>query len=124
MNYLVEICRSFKAVQGLESPVRSSKGLSRVAHFDVALRVGIEFSEKQLDDKGRFVDTDAVESYVEKICVKLANDRWTNLFSFRPTFELVAEWAYEELKNDVAQISYVELENETLKVKTKYFYSD
>ncbi len=123
MAYTVEISKKFKARQGLKSPVLAARGLASSVPadgFEVILRVGIKFDEEQLTDRGWFVDTDAVETVLEEICKHLASDTWTKLFDFRPTFELVARWAYQELSPKILQLDYVEIENSTLKVKTIY----
>lgn len=123
MSYSLEITKKFKARQGLKSPVLAAKGLAPSAPadgFDVILRVGIVFEEGQLTERGWFVDTDAAETMMQEVRDHLASDTWTNLFDFRPTFELVARWAYGELKLKIGQLSYVELDNVTLGVNTRY----
>ncbi|WP_231914212.1 hypothetical protein [Rhodococcus sp. LB1] len=51
---------------------------------------------------------------------KLTGGVWAETFAFRPTFENVARWAYGELCSSVPQPSYVELDNETIGVTTRY----
>jgi hypothetical protein len=121
--YEIEVSQSFKANQGLKSPVRAAEGLAPIttgSNFEVVLRVGIQFQEDQLTARGWFVDTDAVEKQIEAIANYLAGTTWTELFEFRPTFELLAKWVYEKLSSDVPQLAYVELDNITLGVKTRY----
>lgn len=121
--YEVEICKSFKTLQGLASPVRNAKNLPRLAPkdgFNIELRVGIVFNHKQLNDRGWFVDTDALDNIIEAQAKYLSSDRWTELFSFRPTFELVTKWTYGQLKNEVDGLKYVELRNNTVGVITRY----
>lgn len=121
--YCVEISQSFIARQGLRSPVREADGLPPLvgeSGFSVEMRAGIEFAEGQLTSRGWFVDTDAVEKQIKQCADHLASDTWTGLFNFRPTFELVAKWAYEELSKTIPQLQYIELENKTITVKTRY----
>jgi 6-pyruvoyltetrahydropterin/6-carboxytetrahydropterin synthase len=118
--FCVEISKSFRASQGLASPVRASKGQPGIEGFSVVLRVGVEFADSQLNVRGWFVDTDAVEEVVAKTSQYLASDTWTVLFEFRPTFEAVAKWACERLRAEIPQLVYVELENKTLHVTTRY----
>lgn len=121
--YQVEVAQQFKANQGLKSPIREAQGLAPVAtgaKFDVMLRIGIRFGEDQLTARGWFVDTDAVEKQLGEVAAHLSRAAWTELFEFRPTFELVAQWAHEKLRPEIPQLAYVELENLTLSVKTRY----
>ena len=123
MNYVVELERSFRANQGLASPVRRAKGLAAAVPdggFSVVLRLGITFKESQLTSSGWFVDTDAVEDLLTAQCDLLASKKWTELFDFRPTFELVARQVFRELQADMPQLAYVELENTTLGVTTRF----
>jgi len=121
--YLVEIERLFTAVQGLPSPVRVQRGISPLVRgqgFDVALRVGVSFDDDQLSERGWFFDTDAAEEIIDSCCAHLSSDTWTGLFDFRPTFELVARHVFSRLVGGLAQLSYVELDNRTVGVKTRY----
>lgn len=121
--YYVEISQSFSARQGLKSPVRKADGLPALiteSGFDIRMSIGISFADDQLTSRGWFVDTDAVEKQVKQCVDYLASDTWTQLFDFRPTFELVAKWVYEELSKTIPQLQYVELENTTIAVKTQY----
>ncbi|MFB8003977.1 hypothetical protein [Nocardia sp. NPDC056000] len=59
--FKVEMRRRFDARQGLSSPVWRESGRTPVAVVSVMMRVGFAFSDTQLDDNGRFVDTDTLE---------------------------------------------------------------
>lgn len=121
--FTVEIAKQLHARQGLRSPVRAAKGLPGLvpqSGFSVIVRAGINFDDTQLNERGWFVDTDAVEAFIIEQCDYLAGNTWTELFEFRPTFEAVAKWLYEDLKAKVPQLNYIELENETINVKTRY----
>jgi hypothetical protein len=121
--YIVEVAQSFKARQGLGSPVRAADGLPPLdegAGFSVTLRAGIKFADSQLTDQGWYVDTDAVEKAVKRCAIHLSSAPWTQLFDYRPTFELVAKWVYGKLEPDIPKLYYVELDNTTLAVKTRY----
>jgi hypothetical protein len=119
--YHLEISQVFQANQGLKSPVRAAEGLQPLTtSFTVMINVGINFSDDQLTSRGWFVDTDAVERQLAHCADYLASDAWTQLFEFRPTFELVAKWTYDRLSKDIPQLQYVELDNKTIAVKTRY----
>jgi hypothetical protein len=118
--YLVEMERSFRAVQGLPSPVRARRGAPAAGAFDVVLRVGVAFGEEQLTGQGWFFDTDAADEVLDELSARLAGRPWTELFDFRPTFELVARHVHGELSGRLAPLSYVELGNRTLGVTTRY----
>ena len=121
--FQIEIKKKFNAYQGLKSPVRNAKGLSSLVDdngFSVTMTVGIQFEEAQLNERGWFVDTDAMDDVVDE-CVKyLASDKWTVLFEFRPTFELVAKWSFDNLAEKIPQLVYIELNNATIDVSTRY----
>lgn len=120
----VEISKSFHAKQGLSSPVRAEKGLPSLASedgFAVTLKVGIAFRDGQLNDRGWFVDTDAIDEIVGGYTEYLGSAVWTELFEVpRPTFELVAKQTYQTLQLKINQLAYVELYNETIDVRTRY----
>jgi hypothetical protein len=118
--YAVELERSFRAVQGLPSPVRAGRGDPPVDGFEVVLRAGVTFGEEQLTGRGWFFDTDAADEVLDELCARLAARPWTELFAFRPTFELVARHVFGELSARLAQLSYVELANRTMGVTTRY----
>jgi len=123
MTYLIELKREFKAKQGLESPIRRSKNLPSLQPSDgcsLVLKVGIEFNESQLGPRGWFVDTDSLEGFLDEICQRLSKNKWTEIFDFRPTFELVTKWVFEQLESNITQLQYIEIENQTLGSKTRY----
>lgn len=123
MAFVVEVERAFRAVQGLRSPVRARRGLSLISPakgIDVVLRVGIEFSDDQLTDEGRFFDTDVVAEHIQSCCDDLAERTWTELFDFPPTFELVARHVFDRLSGGIAGLAYVELRDKEFNVRTRY----
>jgi 6-pyruvoyl-tetrahydropterin synthase len=123
MTYLIDLQKEFKAKQGLASPIRREKNLQSLQPSDgysLILKAGIKFDESQLGPRGWFVDTDSLDEAIENICAKLSSDKWTSLFDFRPTFELVAKWAFEQLQPQIKQLEYIEINNQTLKTKTRY----
>lgn len=123
LMFTVEIRRTFSAVQGLPSPVRAANGLPPLEleqRFQVTLRVGFCFRADQLGDRGWFIDTDALDQTIDIHASRLAERVWTEMFSFRPTFENVAKWLSEALIDEVPQLAYVELDNETIGVATRY----
>ena len=123
MTYLIEMERAFTAVQGLPSPVRAQRGIAPLPsghRTDVVLRIGVSFADDQLTDRGWFFDTDAVEELIDACCADLASRTWTERFDFRPTFELVARYAFDRLSAGIAQLAYVELQNRTNGVTTRY----
>lgn len=123
MSYMLKVAKTFKATQGLPSPVRAEQKmppLQPAEGYDIQLTVGIVFADQQLTDQGWFVDSDAVEQRVKAVCDKLAGSKWTELFVFRPTFERVAQWAFEELLPQIPQLVVLILENKTLGVTIEY----
>ena len=53
MSFLVEVERSFRAVQGLPSPVRAARGLpARSGPVEILLRVAVAFDDDQLTERG------------------------------------------------------------------------
>lgn len=123
MKYIVEVEKSFRATQGLASPIRNSQGLRGLqpsAGYEVTLKVGVMFDEAQLTDRGWFVDTDAIDELLSSVVSRLQNKKWTTQFEFRPTFELVSKWAYAQLEPDVKQLHYVVLVNQTLGITVRY----
>jgi len=122
--FVVEVERRFKAVQGLPSPVRAGRGLPLIRAgegISAVLKVGVTFDEGQLTERGWFFDTDAAAEIVQRCCDDLGRRPWTDLFDFRPTFELVARHLYHELTDRIAQLAYVELRDETFGVATRYW---
>lgn len=122
-GFVVQVERRFTAVQGLPSPVRARRGLPLIAPgagIDVILRIGVAFTEEQLTGRGWFFDTDAAAEIVERYCADLGARPWTELFVFRPTFELVARHLYRQLADRIPQLTFVELRDETFGVTTRY----
>jgi hypothetical protein len=121
--FVVEVERRFKAVQGLPSPVRAGRGRSRIPAgegISVVLRIGVTFDDGQLTERGWFFDTDAAAEVMRQCCDELGRRPWTELFDFRPTFEMVARRLYRELTEQIAQLAYVELRDETFGTTTRY----
>lgn len=121
--YTQEFHKPFKAVQGLKSPIRNTKGLPSLLPkqgFDIILTIGITFTPSQLNDHGWFIDNDKVLEELDKMTTYLASKQWTKLFDFRPTFELVSRWIYHELEKNMPQMIYVSIDNLTLGVKTRF----
>jgi len=121
--FAVEVERRFKAVQGLPSPIRAERGLPLIPAGEgipVVLRIGVTFEDGQLTERGWLFDTDAAAEIVQRYCDDLGRRTWTELFDFRPTFELVARHLYHELTGHIAQLAYVELSDETFEVTTRY----
>jgi hypothetical protein len=116
MGYLVEVDRRFSVRQGL--PGSGSVRLEPGAAIDLTVTVGVAFDEDQLDDRGRFFDTDAAAELIDRACADLATRPWTELFDFRPTFELVARHLFETLA--IPQLAFVELRDETFGSRTRY----
>src|SRR3954470_2650357 len=108
MHYQLELRRSFTAKQGLKSPVLADQGKAPTAPaegFAVVLRVGVRFDESQLKSTGWFVDTDALDEYLDYYAAHLISDTWTELFDFRPTYELVARWVFQKLEPDITGLA-------------------
>ena len=124
MQYVIAIEKRCQVRQGLASPVRGKQGATPVVQFDVVVRAGVAFDESQLTGQGWFVDTDAAEMAVAEVALHLASAKWTELFDFRPTFELVARWAFRHLEPRIPQVAFVELNNITLNVCTCYSKSN
>lgn len=107
----------------MQSPVLlANKGdlLAADQLHDVSLTIGVKFSADQVNDQGWFVDTDRLDQQLEEIVLLLSSKKWTELFDFRPTFELVSKYAYEQLTSSINQLAYVELSSETFRSKTRY----
>jgi len=109
MSFVVEITKAGKARQ--EESAKS---------FELVVKVGVAFADKQLKKRGPFVDTDKLAELVAAHAAYLSSDAWSALFKFKPTYELVTKWLAEELKPHVKQLEYVELENKTLGIVTQY----
>jgi hypothetical protein len=121
MAYVVEVSQEFHAVQGLASPVRAARGLPPITGgVAVILRAGVAFEDEQLTARGWFFDTDAAAQILEACCARLAGQVWTELFDFRPTFELVARAIFRQLAEGIPQLAYVELRDDTFGTTTRY----
>ena len=123
MSFTIEVEHRIRVLQGLSSPVRARRGLHTIpAGEGISLLVtaGVEFGDEQLTALGRFVDTDAVAEELENCCAGLEGRPWTELFPFRPTFELVARQLFGELAARVTQLAFVALRDETFGVSTRY----
>jgi hypothetical protein len=123
MGFVVEVQRRITVVQGLPSPVRARRGLELIGSgAGVALTVtaGVEFGDDQLTARGWFFDTDAAAEDLELCCADLERHIWTELFDFRPTFELVARHLFGQLAARLPQLGFVELHDETFGIRTRY----
>lgn len=133
MSFVVEVVTGTKIKQGLLAPARGRpvKTVSKAADepkaisghhdsFEIVIKVGVMFTDKQLKKSGIYVDSDDLQLLLQKQADYLASATWTDLFDFRPTFENVSKWLCETLKKDIKQLEYVELENKTLGVTTQY----
>ncbi|MDJ0105586.1 6-carboxytetrahydropterin synthase, partial [Rhodococcus erythropolis] len=110
----------------LPAPVRDAKNLPPLMPaegFRVTMRVGFSFEDDQLGERGWFVDTDALDESVDRCAERLASGVWPEIFDFRPSFENVAKWSFTELASTIPQLTYVELDNETIGVATRYVRS-
>jgi 6-pyruvoyl-tetrahydropterin synthase len=120
MNYLVEIERTFRAVQGLASPIRARRGLAGIKQIEVTVKASVVFAEEQLTERGWFFDTDAAAEELKVCCTGLDARPWTEIFPFRPTFELVARHLYGRLEPRLPQLTAVEIRDRTFGVTTRY----
>ncbi|MEV0247079.1 6-carboxytetrahydropterin synthase [Nocardia sp. NPDC050712] len=118
--FTVEMRRQFKARQGLASHLWQTSGRPPVILFAVTLRAAFEFTGDQLDEDGRFIDTDTLEQLLDDYADRLSTTMWTDLFDQRPTFEFVTKWLYEQLAQHIPQLAYVSLDNDTIGVATTY----
>jgi hypothetical protein len=126
VSYLVEVEHCFKAVQGLPSPVRARNGLPLLPPgegVDVVVKVGVAFEDGQLTERGWFFDTDAAALELRQACTDLEARPWTELFAFRPTFELVARHLHERLAAVLPQLAFIEIRDWTFGVTTRYIPS-
>jgi 6-pyruvoyl tetrahydropterin synthase-like protein len=123
MSFVVEVDRRFQVRPGLASPVRARSGhplLEAGAAVELTVTVGVAFEDDQLDHLGRYFDTDAAADQVDRACADLAAHTWTELFDFRPTFELVARHLFERLAPGIPQLTFVQLHDETFGSRTRY----
>jgi hypothetical protein len=118
MAFTVEVQRRFRARQGLTAAVRSV--LAPGEDVPVVLRIGVDFDDAQLTERGWFFDTDVTGAVLDDCCAELAGTVWTSLFPFRPTFELVARELYQRLSARIPQLTFVELEDEAFGSSTRY----
>lgn len=123
MSYLVEVEHRFRAVQGLPSPVRARRGLSLLPSgqgVEVIVRAAVAFEDEQLTERGWFFDTDAAAAELAGCCAELEGRPWTEVFDFRPTFELVARHLCACLSPRVPQLAHVEISDVDFGVTTRY----
>ena len=132
MSYVIELAQPVTIRQGSLTPAKKpakSKSIQSavvkpievpVKEYEIVLRVGIAFADKQLNKKGWFVDGEEFEAEVKKQAAYLASDVWSTLFNFPPTFEMVTQWVCEQITPLVKQVEYVEIENKTLGVVIQY----
>jgi hypothetical protein len=123
MSYVVEVERHFRVRQGLPSPVRTANGRPRIeaaTGVDLTVTAGVAFEDDQLTARGWFFDTDAAADELDHACADLAVQRWTDLFDFRPTFELVARHVFDRLAPRMPQLAFVELYDESFGSRTRY----
>ena len=123
MSFVVEVRHRIRVVQGLPSPVRERRGLPPMAPgagVDLAVTAGVAFADDQLTERGWFFDTDAAAEQLERHCAHLEARAWTDLFDFRPTFELVARHLFRHLAPSIPQLAFVELHDETFGTRTRY----
>lgn len=118
--FTVEIRRRCQVVQGLTSPVRAARGKTPITVCTITVAAGVCFTDDQLDENQRFLDTDTVEEIIDRYTATLSSTAWTELFDRRPTFEFVSRWLYQELAQQIPQLSYITLINETLEITASY----
>ncbi|GIE92786.1 6-carboxytetrahydropterin synthase [Paractinoplanes rishiriensis] len=123
MSFVVEVERRLTVRQGLSSPIRSRRGLTLIGPgegVDIVVRVAVTFADDQLNEDGRFLDTDALTEELDTQCAILTARPWTETFPFRPTFELVARELFGRLAERVPQLTHVELADESFGSRTRY----
>ncbi|MFF5078977.1 hypothetical protein ACFY36_18135 [Actinoplanes sp. NPDC000266] len=123
MSYLVEVEHRFRAVQGLPSPVRAREGLPLLTSgegVEVVVTAGVAFEDEQLTERGWFFDTDAAAVTLRGRCAELEARPWTEVFAFRPTFELVARHLFVALAGELPQLTFVEIRDRTFGTTTRY----
>ncbi|GAA0511549.1 hypothetical protein Ade02nite_44880 [Paractinoplanes deccanensis] len=120
MSFLVEVEHRFRAVQGLRTRVLTQRWLSPGAGVELVVTAGVAFEEEQLTERGWFFDTDAAALALRRRCAALEARPWTELFAFRPTFELVARHLHGELAGELAQLAFVQIRDTTFGVTTRY----
>jgi hypothetical protein len=123
VSFVVEVDRPIQVRQGLSSPVRARTGQSLLepgAVIDLTVTIGVAFEDDQLDHLGRYFDTDAVVDRLGRACADLEARPWTELFDFRPTFELVARRLFERLAAEIPQLAFVQLHDRSFGSRTRY----
>ena len=123
MSFVVEVDRRVRVRQGLSSPVRARNGQSLLepgAAIDLTVTIGVAFEDAQLDNLGRYFDTDAAADRLGRACAELEARPWTELFDFRPTFELVGRHLFERLAAEIPQLAFVQLHDESFGSRTRY----
>jgi 6-pyruvoyltetrahydropterin/6-carboxytetrahydropterin synthase len=120
VSFLVEVDYAFRAVQGLPSPVRRRSGFPATTGVELIVTAGVTFEDQQLTERGWFFDTDQAAEILEKHCAHLRGQPWTEVFEFRPTFELVARDLYGRLAKELAQLAFVRIRDETFRIVTRY----
>jgi 6-pyruvoyltetrahydropterin/6-carboxytetrahydropterin synthase len=123
VSFVVEVDCRVRARPGLSSPVRARNGRSLLAPgaaIDITVTVGVAFQDDQLDHLGRYFDTDAAAEQLDRACADLSGRPWTELFDFRPTFELVARHLFDRLAPHLPQLAFVQLHDESFGSRTRY----
>lgn len=125
MPFLVTISRPATIHQGLRSPVRAASGLGPSemrsgSGRPIQVRIGVGFDDSDLTDRGWCYDTDSLTELVDQECWRLESDSWTQLFSVRPTMEVVSRDLFRRLRPTIARLAYVELDDLDLGVVTQY----
>jgi hypothetical protein len=123
MSFVVEVDHRFRAEQGLPSPIRARNSRPRIepgTGVDLVVTAGVAFEDDQLTERGWFFDTDAAAEQLERACADLATHTWTDLFDFRPTFELAARHLFQRLAPAMPQLVFVELHDESFGSRTRY----
>jgi hypothetical protein len=110
MPYIVSVERSFTARREPDQSGRT----------DMVLTVGVEFAEDQLTDRGWLFDNESMDVVLTERAEFLATAAWTDLFSFRPTFELVTRELFHQLAGSITQLRFVELADRTVGVTTRF----
>ena len=120
MPFEVIVEHAFRARQGLPGPVRAEQGLPPVGAAEVVVRAGVRFDDEQLTSRGWFFDTDTAAAELRHSCADLDGPVWTEVFDFRPTFELVARELFHRLAPRLPQLTFVEIEDRTFGTRTRY----
>lgn len=128
MSYLVTVARPARIHQGLAAPVRATRGLEPVERpsapgRQIRLVAGITFDDYDLTARGIFVDTDTVEQCLEQEVTRLESAPWTQIFSFRPSMELVSRDVFYRLQARIDNLGYVELDDLQIGASTRYIPS-